>query len=132
MLRRIVDSEQRGRNLDGESVVNDRKWPWSRPTFFVWSTLSDHCPTFISFEGDASVDRGASPGAGRDGNLTAHQLHSLSHADEPDAAMVDSDLRVKANSQVANGQLNLSLRTAQFHSEMSHATVLHGILQSFL
>jgi hypothetical protein len=41
-------------------------------------------------------------------------------------------LRVKANSQVAHSQLNLSLCTAQFHLEVPHATVLHGILQSFL
>jgi hypothetical protein len=46
--------------------------------------------------------------------------------------MVDGILRVKANPQVAHGQLNLSLCTAQFHFEVLHATVLHPILQSFL
>ena len=78
------------------------------------------------------MDRSTRAGLRLDGNLTAHQLHSLSHADEPEAATVDGVLRVKANSQVAHGQLNLSLCTAQFHFEVPHATVLHRILQSFL
>ena len=50
----------------------------------------------------------------------------------PSASTVDGVLRIKANSQIAYGQLNLSLCTAQFHFEVPHATVLHRILQSFL
>ena len=78
------------------------------------------------------MDRSTRAGLRLDGKLTAHQLHSLSHADEPEAATMDGFLRVKPDSQVAHGQLNLSLCTAQFHFEVPHATVLHRILQSFL
>ena len=78
------------------------------------------------------MDRGATAGLRLDGKLAAHQLQSLPHADEPEAVRVGGVLRVKANSQVSHGQLNLSLCTAQFHFEVLHATVLHRILQSFL
>ena len=50
----------------------------------------------------------------------------------PKPRRYDGVLRVKANSQVAHGQLNLSLCTVQFHFEVPHTTVLHRILQSFL
>jgi hypothetical protein len=43
---------------------------------------------YVSFQRNASADRSTGAGARLDGNLTAHQLHSLSHADEPEAATV--------------------------------------------
>ena len=79
-----------------------------------------------------NVDRSTRAGVRLDGNLTAHQLYSLSHADEPEAATVDGVLRIKANSQIAHGQLNFSRGAVQFHFELSRAAVLHRILQSFL
>ena len=78
------------------------------------------------------MDRGATAGLRLDGKLAAHQLQSLLHADEPEAATVDGVLRVKANSQVTHGQLNLSLCTAQFHLKVANAAMLHRILQRFL
>jgi len=78
------------------------------------------------------VDRSTRTELRVDGKLTVHQLQSLSHADEPQAATVDGILRVKANSQVAHSQLNLSLCTPQLHFEVPRAAVLHRILQGFL
>jgi len=78
------------------------------------------------------MDRRASAASRLDGNLTLHQLQSLSHADEPKTAAGDDILWVKTNSQVIHGQLNIWHYTAQFYWEALHATVFHGIAQTFL
>ena len=63
-----------------------------------------------------------------DGKLAAHQLQSLPHANESDAAIVEGVLRVKANPQIFHGQLYLCRCSAQFHSEMTRTAVLNCIL----
>jgi hypothetical protein len=98
--------------------------------FLVSTSLAGN--TLLHHNGCPGTDRRATAGFRIDEKLAPHQLHSFTHADQPQAATFEDFFLVKANSQVIHGQFYVSRRSMQLHPELSFTAVLNCILQRFL
>jgi transposase len=65
-----------------------------------WRASSSHCPISVSFQGNASANRSASPRVRFHGKLAVHQLQPFAHADQAQTVARESFSFFKALSTV--------------------------------